>query len=85
MKAMRLQAPGAGLTLEEISLAAPQEHEVLLQVLACGICRTDLHVLEGELPDIPYPITPGHSELSLHPVMGRALRVLGCQSDPCRW
>jgi propanol-preferring alcohol dehydrogenase len=29
-------------------------------VLACGVCRTDLHVVDGELPDIPYPVTPGH-------------------------
>jgi alcohol dehydrogenase, propanol-preferring len=67
MIAMRLVAPGAGLICEERTLPAPREHEVLLEVLACGVCRTDLHLLEGELPDIPYPITPGHE------IVGRVL------------
>ena len=73
MKAMRLQTPGSGLTLEEISLPAPQEHQVLLQVLACGVCRTDLHLLDGELPAIPYPITPGHEIVARVVDTGRAV------------
>jgi alcohol dehydrogenase, propanol-preferring len=32
----------------------------LARVLACGVCRTDLHLIDGELPDVPYPVTPGH-------------------------
>lgn len=60
MIAMRLHAGSPGLAPEEVSLAPPRENEVLLQVLACGVCRTDLHLLDAELPDIHYPITPGH-------------------------
>jgi alcohol dehydrogenase, propanol-preferring len=60
MIAMRLRAGSQSLATEEVSLPSPRENEVLLQVLACGVCRTDLHLLDAELPDIPYPITPGH-------------------------
>jgi len=72
MIAMRLAAPGGSLIPEPLTLAAPREQQILLEVLACGVCRTDLHLLEGELPDIPYPITPGHE------IVGR---VLACGSD----
>ncbi|HVH84313.1 MAG TPA: alcohol dehydrogenase catalytic domain-containing protein, partial [Steroidobacteraceae bacterium] len=57
---MRLTAPGAPLELTELSLHAPGEHELLIAVEACGVCRTDLHVLDGELPDVRCPLTLGH-------------------------
>jgi len=60
MKAMRLSAPGSPLRLEEVALPAPGEHQVRITVEACGVCRTDLHLLDGELPHIHYPVTPGH-------------------------
>jgi alcohol dehydrogenase, propanol-preferring len=60
MKAMRLTARGAPLELTELSLPPPGEHELLIAVEACGVCRTDLHVLDGELPDIRCPLTLGH-------------------------
>jgi len=60
MKAMRLKSVGSPLLLEELPLPQPGEHQVLLRVLACGVCRTDLHLLDGELPDIRCPVTPGH-------------------------
>ncbi|HVS78602.1 MAG TPA: zinc-dependent alcohol dehydrogenase family protein [Steroidobacteraceae bacterium] len=60
MKAMRLSAPGSPLRMEEIALPPPGEHQVRITVEACGVCRTDLHLLDGELPHIHYPITPGH-------------------------
>ncbi|RMF98276.1 MAG: zinc-binding alcohol dehydrogenase family protein [Gammaproteobacteria bacterium] len=54
--------PGAGepLRAERRPLTAPQGQELLARVLACAVCRTDLHVVDGELPEIPYPIVPGH-------------------------
>jgi propanol-preferring alcohol dehydrogenase len=64
---MRLTARGAPLELSELSLPAPGEHEILIAVEACGVCRTDLHLLDGELPDIHTPLTPGHE------VVGRVL------------
>ncbi|MGH8267533.1 MAG: zinc-dependent alcohol dehydrogenase family protein [Steroidobacteraceae bacterium] len=60
MKAMRLVASGAALRLTDLTLPPPRAHELLLAVEACGICRTDLHLIDGELPDIHCPLTPGH-------------------------
>jgi propanol-preferring alcohol dehydrogenase len=60
MMAMVLEAPGRPLVRRERSVPVPGPGQVLLQVLACGVCRTDLHVVDGELPDIPYPVIPGH-------------------------
>ena len=60
MHAMRLLARGAPLTLFETTLAPPAAGELLIRVEACGVCRTDLHLIDGELPDIHYPVTPGH-------------------------
>src|ERR1700720_1470975 len=64
MKACLLRAPAAIETnpLEYAEVAAPQPKsgEVLVRVRACGVCRTDLHVTEGELPPRKSPIIPGH-------------------------
>ena len=57
---MRLTARGAPLELCELELPPPREHELRIGIEACGVCRTDLHVLDGELPEIPCPLTPGH-------------------------
>ena len=46
--------------LTELRLPPPREHELLIEVQACGVCRTDLHLVDGELPAIPFPVTPGH-------------------------
>jgi propanol-preferring alcohol dehydrogenase len=60
MRAMVLEAPGGPLVERDLPGPEPDLGQVLLQVEACGICRTDLHLLDAELPDIPYPIVPGH-------------------------
>src|SRR5438094_9040212 len=60
MKAMVLTRPGASLQLQEAADPVPGPNEVRIKVRACGVCRTDLHVVDGELPDIRYPIVPGH-------------------------
>jgi alcohol dehydrogenase, propanol-preferring len=60
MKAMVLQAPGRSLVLSEIPVPEPEPDQVLIKVHACGVCRTDLHVVDGELPDPKLPIIPGH-------------------------
>jgi propanol-preferring alcohol dehydrogenase len=60
MHAMRLLAHGAPLALSELRLPPPAAGELLIRVEACGVCRTDLHLIDGELPDIHYPVTPGH-------------------------
>ncbi len=60
MRAMRLHAPGQPLKWEEVTRPQPGPGEVQLRVLACGVCRTDLHVVDGELPDPCLPLIPGH-------------------------
>jgi len=60
MQAMVLERPGEALKLRERDIPEPGPGQVLLKVLACAICRTDLHLVDGELPDIPVPIIPGH-------------------------
>ncbi len=53
-------APGNWLSLEEIPKPVPGTDDVLLKVLACGVCRTDLHIVEGDLPAIQPQLIPGH-------------------------
>jgi propanol-preferring alcohol dehydrogenase len=64
MKACILRAPAAiesrPLEIVEFPKPAPAEREVLVRIHACGVCRTDLHVTEGELPPRKSPIVPGH-------------------------
>jgi propanol-preferring alcohol dehydrogenase len=60
MKAMVLNKPGTPLVWTELPDRQPGPGEVRVKVLACGVCRTDLHVLDGELPDPKSPIIPGH-------------------------
>jgi propanol-preferring alcohol dehydrogenase len=61
MRAMTLAAARQPLRLEERrQLPRPGPHEVLIHVHACGVCRTDLHIVDGELPDPKLPLVPGH-------------------------
>jgi alcohol dehydrogenase, propanol-preferring len=57
---MRLHGPGAQLIAEQRSPPAPQPGQLLLRVHACGVCRTDLHVVDGDLPFLGAPVVPGH-------------------------
>jgi propanol-preferring alcohol dehydrogenase len=60
MHAMVLKKLGAALEWIELADRKPGPGEVRLKVAACGVCRTDLHVVDGELPDPKLPIIPGH-------------------------
>ncbi|HTV21871.1 MAG TPA: zinc-dependent alcohol dehydrogenase family protein [Polyangiaceae bacterium] len=57
---MRLLEPRTALVAAEVQLPAPGEHEVLVEVSACGVCRTDLHVVDAELEQPALPLIPGH-------------------------
>jgi alcohol dehydrogenase, propanol-preferring len=59
MVAMQISAPGRPLERVERPVPEPASGELLIDVAACGVCRTDLHVLDGEIP-ARYPIIPGH-------------------------
>jgi propanol-preferring alcohol dehydrogenase len=60
MRAMVLEAPGRALELRDVQAPEPRLGQVLLSVRACGVCRTDLHVLDGELPEPKLPLVLGH-------------------------
>ncbi len=60
MRAMVLEKPGQPLILREVPVPKPDKNQVLIRIRACGVCRTDLHVVDGELPNPKLPIIPGH-------------------------
>ena len=60
MLAMQWQGPGQALRQVRLPIPACGEDEVLLRVLACGVCRTDLHIVDAELPPHRLPVVPGH-------------------------
>ncbi|MCX8092122.1 MAG: zinc-dependent alcohol dehydrogenase family protein [Verrucomicrobiae bacterium] len=60
MRAMVLEQPGQPLRLRDWPVPAPQPGQVLVRVSACAVCRTDLHVVDGELPNPKLPLIPGH-------------------------
>lgn len=60
MRAMVFERVGVPLLLRDLATPAPLPGEVRIEVEACGVCRTDLHVIDGELPDPKLPLVPGH-------------------------
>src|SRR5574341_1003883 len=60
MKAMQIERAGEALRMRSLDVPSPGPGQVLVRVRACGVCRTDLHLVDGELPACRYPITPGH-------------------------
>ena len=69
MKAMVLERPGEPLRLAELPVPRPGPGQVLVKVAACGVCRTDLHVVDGDLTEAKLPIVPGHE------IVGRVVEV----------
>ena len=60
MRAMVLETARTPLRMRELPTPVPAAREILLEVAACGVCRTDLHVVDGELPNPKLPLIPGH-------------------------
>lgn len=60
MRAMVLDSPGSPLRPADLPAPAPGPGQALVRVRACGVCRTDLHVVDGELPEPKLPLVPGH-------------------------
>jgi propanol-preferring alcohol dehydrogenase len=86
MRAMVLEAPGAPLVERELPDPEPGPGQVLVRVRACGVCRTDLHVVDGELPDPKLPLVLGHQVVGEAPD-GRRLGIpwLGWTDGDCRY
>src|SRR5215469_7266284 len=78
MRAMVLDRPGTPLVMRERPVPQPAAGEILVEIAACGVCRTDLHVVDGELPRPKLPIVPGHE------IVGRvAATGQGVSGFPC--
>ena len=60
MRAMVMQTAGRQLEPSEVPDPEPREGEVLVRVRSCGVCRTDLHIVDGELAEPKLPLVPGH-------------------------
>lgn len=75
-RAMVLERPGGRLRLTGVSVPAPGPGQVLLRVHACGICRTDLHIVDGELTEPKLPIVPGHQ------IVGEVVEAGGSVTRP---
>ena len=86
VRAMVLHAAGEPLRLEEVPVPEPKPGQVLLRVSACGVCRTDLHVVDGELPHPKLPLVLGHQVVG-RTEDGRRLGVpwLGWTDGTCRY
>jgi propanol-preferring alcohol dehydrogenase len=96
MRAMVLEAPGQPLRPAELPRPEPGRGQVLLRVAACGVCRTDLHVVDGELPEPRLPLVLGHQIVGAvvaagadvaPAVLGRRVGVpwLGWTCGACRY
>ncbi|XKE46617.1 zinc-dependent alcohol dehydrogenase family protein [Halomonas organivorans] len=76
MRAMRLHAPNQPLRLERVPRPEPGPGEVRVRVLACGVCRTDLHVVDGELDRPRLPLVPGHEIVGEVDALGKGVADL---------
>ena len=73
MRAMILSRPRGGLHSETLDLPPPAAGQVRGRVLACGVCRTDLHLVDGELPGPRFPIVPGHEVVAVAEEVGQGV------------
>jgi len=73
MRVMIFEKPGKDLSLREMDLPEPGAEQVLLRVHACAVCRTDLHVIDGELSDPKIPLIPGHEIVGTVAAVGAAV------------
>ena len=96
MRAMLLESQGQPLRLAEVPTPRPKRGQVLLKVSACAVCRTDLHVIDGELPDAKLPLILGHQIVGRVVELGEGVeRIrqgqrlgvpwLGCTDGTCRY
>jgi propanol-preferring alcohol dehydrogenase len=70
MQAMRLEAIGRPLVARDLPDPAPGPSDIKVRIAACGVCRTDLHVVDGELPNPVLPLVPGHEIVGRVEAMG---------------
>jgi len=74
MRAMILDKPGQPLRQTDIPKPSPATGQVLIKVHACGVCRTDLHVVDGDLTEPKLPLVPGHQIVGIVEAVGEGVR-----------
>lgn len=70
MLAMVLEKPGVPLVAAELPVPEPGSGQIRIKIRACGVCRTDLHLVDGELPNPKLPIIPGHEIVGIVDKLG---------------
>ncbi|MFM9978998.1 MAG: Zn-dependent alcohol dehydrogenase [Sphingomonadaceae bacterium] len=75
MKAAILEAAGTALVIDDVAMAKPQAHEVLIRTVACGVCRSDLHFVDGAYPHA-MPCIPGHEAAGIVEAVGSEVRTV---------
>ncbi|MBD1393012.1 zinc-dependent alcohol dehydrogenase family protein [Mucilaginibacter sp. ZB1P21] len=70
MRAMVMDAPGQPLVLKELPLPKPSAKQVLVKIIACGVCRTDLQIMDSELVHPKMPLIPGHEIVGIVAALG---------------
>ncbi len=92
MRAMLLRKPGGDFALADLPHPAPAPGQALIRVHVCGVCRTDLHVVDGDIRDGRYPVVPGHqivgtveavNQAALQPGMRVGVPWLGYTCGAC--
>lgn len=78
MKAMVLERVRGDIQLEDIPVPEPAPDEVLIRVHACGVCRTDLHIIDGELPNPKLPLVLGHEIVGTVVKSGELVKRFSC-------
>lgn len=76
MRAMVLEGIGEPLVQKELANPSVLPDEVLVRIEACGVCRTDLHVVDGELPRVKPPVVPGHEIVGVVETAGKEVKKL---------
>jgi propanol-preferring alcohol dehydrogenase len=76
MRAMVLEQANQPLKLQTLAIPSPSEHQVLVKIIACGVCRTDLHIVDGELGHPKLPLIPGHEIVGIVVKKGRKANSL---------
>src|SRR6266487_1926173 len=74
MRAMVLEQPGKPLVLREVSKPKPGRGQLLARIQTCAVCRTDLHIVDGELPNPKLPLIPGHQIVSRIEEIGESVQ-----------
>jgi alcohol dehydrogenase, propanol-preferring len=75
MRAMVLDAPKQPLQLRDVPKPRPEAGQLLVRVSTCAVCRTDLHIVDGELPDPTLPLIPGHEIVGRVERIGRDVKI----------